>query len=176
MPTSLPPEIQKSLAGRTPDDREALLQTWELLQDREPGDVPDSSDAWIDLKARVAQSDTGRAVDRSPLPGRIRMRRFVQIAATGATLVILVGIWAWMRPVVETAPPGTMVDVRLPDGSLAELNGGSEIQYNRRFGAWPFNGRRSLRLEGEAFFEVVPDRRPFVVTTSDAEIEVLGTR
>ncbi|MEX0747673.1 MAG: anti-sigma factor, partial [Rhodothermales bacterium] len=60
---------------------------------------------------------------------------------------ILVGIWAWMRPVVETAPPGTMVDVRLPDGSLAELNGGSEIQYNRRFGAWPFNGRRSVRLE-----------------------------
>ncbi|MEX1055311.1 MAG: FecR domain-containing protein, partial [Rhodothermales bacterium] len=29
---------------------------------------------------------------------------------------------------------------------------------------------------GEAFFEVVPDRQPFVVTTSDAEIEVLGTR
>jgi ferric-dicitrate binding protein FerR (iron transport regulator) len=33
-----------------------------------------------------------------------------------------------------------------------------------------------VQLEGEAYFDVVPDRRRFVVTTSDAEIEVLGTR
>ena len=176
MPKPLPRELQESLAARNAEDRAALLRTWDLLDDKEVEGVPDANAAWADVKARVALEGSGRAPDRRPAPSRGILRRLVRISAAGAARVLLAALWAWMRPVSEAAPQGKSVEIRLPDGSLAQLNGGSEIRYDRGFGAWPFDGRRSVELEGEAYFDVVHGERPFVVTTSDAEIEVLGTR
>jgi len=45
------------------------------------------------------------------------------------------------------------------------------VQYTQRlFGA------RTVQLSGEAFFDVVPGSRPFVVQTFNAEVRVLGTQ
>jgi transmembrane sensor len=59
-----------------------------------------------------------------------------------------------------------------------ELGGGSALSYRRGFTALPFvpAARRSVTLRGEAFFDVVPGSRPFVVQTFNARVEVLGTR
>ena len=59
----------------------------------------------------------------------------------------------------------------LPDGTTVWLNAGSKLYYEN-----DFNGTREVRLEGEAFFDVVKQTdRPFIVHTSGIDIKVLGT-
>jgi ferric-dicitrate binding protein FerR (iron transport regulator) len=62
--------------------------------------------------------------------------------------------------------------LKLPDGSVVRLNRNSEIEFKDNF----FNGARTVRLEGEAFFNVTenPDQ-PFIVQIGDAVVKVLGT-
>ncbi|MHA7057296.1 FecR family protein [Aquimarina sp. M1] len=59
--------------------------------------------------------------------------------------------------------------INLPDGSLALLNHNSSIKYNEDFNL------RNVKLEGEAFFDVVAHEHPFVVITDHGEVKVLGT-
>jgi ferric-dicitrate binding protein FerR (iron transport regulator) len=60
----------------------------------------------------------------------------------------------------------------LADGTTVWLNAGSKLVYEN-----DFNGAtREVRLEGEAFFDVVKQtKRPFIVHTSGIDIRVLGT-
>jgi len=71
-----------------------------------------------------------------------------------------------------TAKPGTKIYLMLPDGSKVWLNSESKLEYKRHFN----DSIREVTLEGEAFFDVVKDKkRPFVVHTSDIDVRVLGT-
>jgi len=61
--------------------------------------------------------------------------------------------------------------VDLPDGSRVFLNEGAEIAY-----APAFKQERSVKLKGEAFFEVMSDPvNPFTVRSGKVIISVLGT-
>ena len=92
--------------------------------------------------------------------------------AVAATLLVGAAIGVlWMRPVVKTADVGERLAVTLPDGSQVELNSGTTMRYDRRFGS-----ERVVHLEGEAFFDVVTEERPFIVQTFNAQTTVLGTR
>jgi len=95
-----------------------------------------------------------------------------------AAVVLVGGLWLWRQPVTVTTPPGQQRTATLPDGSTVDLNSGTTLSYRRDFQAWPFidAGRRAMRLEGEAFFEVEGAPRPFVIKTASAEVAVTGTR
>lgn len=60
----------------------------------------------------------------------------------------------------------------LPDGTLVSLNSNTRINYPEKF-----NGNtREVTIEGEAFFEVKPDKtKPFIIHAGKAQIKVLGT-
>lgn len=69
-------------------------------------------------------------------------------------------------------PRGGTYQVTLPDGSKVWLNSVSKIEYPAKFG----DKSREIRLWGEAFFEVTPNKnKPFIITTPQASITVLGT-
>jgi len=71
-----------------------------------------------------------------------------------------------------TAPLGQMTNLVLPDGTKVMLNSGSTISYHGNFSL----GERFVSLSGEAYFDVVKDRKhPFVVLTSLLNFEVHGT-
>ncbi len=72
---------------------------------------------------------------------------------------------------VLTTPKGGTYQVTLPDGSQVWLNANSTLRYPVRF----VGSERSVFLDGEAYFDVSAQKRPFKVTTKDQEIEVLGT-
>lgn len=73
---------------------------------------------------------------------------------------------------IET-PRGGQYQVVLPDGTNVWLNALSSITFPEKF---TNISERSVELKGEAYFEVVKDKkRPFVVRTDRQEIEVLGT-
>lgn len=57
--------------------------------------------------------------------------------------------------------------INLPDGSVADLNAGSELTY---LSEWD----RTLTLKGEAFFEVTEGDK-FTIQTANGEVQVLGT-
>ncbi len=61
-------------------------------------------------------------------------------------------------------------EIKLPDESLITLKGNSKIEYKKHFGE-----SRDINLEGEAFFEVAKDGRPFHVHAGDVTVTVLGT-
>jgi transmembrane sensor len=66
----------------------------------------------------------------------------------------------------------TPLKVTLEDGSVVSLEPGSALSY---FPA-SFTGKRELLLTGEAFFEVVKDKKhPFLVFTAGITTKVLGT-
>ena len=69
----------------------------------------------------------------------------------------------------KTPKPGS---VSLADGSVVLLNPGSSLYYPEVFG----NNERLVLLEGDAFFEVQPDKlKPFVVESHELRTHVLGT-
>lgn len=69
-------------------------------------------------------------------------------------------------------PKGERMQVVFQDGSRASLNSESRIRYPRKFGF----SERKVELEGEAFFEVTPNKnRPFIVDLKGIDIKVLGT-
>lgn len=69
-------------------------------------------------------------------------------------------------------PRGGENTVILSDGTTVHLNAGSKLTYPVRFAG----KRRIVRLEGEAYFDVVADEEhPFVVQTHLGEVTVLGT-
>lgn len=72
-----------------------------------------------------------------------------------------------------TVPPGQRVNLSLSDGTKVYLNAGSTFTYPSLFA----DNTRKVKLDGEAFFEVSPDKeRPFVVHTQVCDVEVLGTK
>lgn len=69
-------------------------------------------------------------------------------------------------------PKGERMQLIFQDGSKAMLNAETRIKYPRKFG---FNERK-VELEGEAFFEVSPNKdRPFIVDLKVVNVKVLGT-
>lgn len=62
--------------------------------------------------------------------------------------------------------------ITLPDGTKVILNAGSYMKYPEQFTP----DSRGIEMDGEAFFEVVHDEeKPFIVSTKDASVKVLGT-
>ncbi len=94
-----------------------------------------------------------------------------------AAAVVLVGLILGIRFIpglsykkyVTQASQGMII---LPDSTVVTLNAYSEIKYPRKFR----KKNRQVNFSGEAFFEVVPDKKkPFMISTQDLYIEVLGT-
>ena len=68
--------------------------------------------------------------------------------------------------------PGKSSDVTLPDGSKVDLNSESSICYNNDNKLH----QRRVSLKGEAHFKVTKNpKKPFIVSTTFFDVEVLGT-
>ncbi len=123
---------------------------------------------------------SGRVLAKThPVPTSMRRvnlkRPWLFAAAACITILFVVGtLWAvqnlYSDTVTRQASFASTEVVSLPDGSTVVLNAGSSITFPRSFA-----GNRSVKLSGEAFFEVVENDAPFVVQTVDADLSVLGT-
>lgn len=70
-----------------------------------------------------------------------------------------------------STPPGERVAMLLSDGTKVYLTSNSYLRYPASFD----KDKREVTLVGRAYFEVYKSKVPFVVNTSDMNIEVLGT-
>ncbi len=92
------------------------------------------------------------------------------MAGVAAAIMVMPAPEAVVRQSFE-APAGRPLRATLDDGSLIQLNGGSDIR--TAFDA----GKRDVHLRGEGFFAVAKDvHRPFSVFTASHRVTALGTR
>jgi transmembrane sensor len=121
------------------------------------------------LKSRISDKENSIS---SHQESNVRRLTWV-IPSAAATLLLLFGIWfLFLRSHdnMVVAGMGTHIDYVLPDGSRVTLNADSRIFYNKH----EFSKNRRIKLEGEAFFDVVKGSY-FLISTKYAEIKVLGT-
>ncbi|WP_298713301.1 FecR domain-containing protein [Chitinophaga sp.] len=107
-------------------------------------------------------------------------RRRLWLAAVPLAAAVCAGIWFWTGQgqqedkgwsTVQTRK-GSKSKLTLPDGTEVILNAGSSLSYTEGFR----DGARQVRLNGEGYFKVAKNaEHPFIVTTNDVEVRVLGT-
>ena len=173
-------------------DAADLERTWVLLGPIEPvsrgeggQEGLDLDRAWQRLESAMEREDpateplasspdVGREGGR-PRRGRLRRNSWPGLLMAAASVAALALGATLFSSVTVEAGPGALTQVNLPDGSSAELNSGSTLTHSRWALPWG-GGTRTVRLAGEAFFDVVAASRPFTVETFNARVVVLGTR
>jgi transmembrane sensor len=114
------------------------------------------------------------AIPLEPAHRRIGAQRWAAAACVllvAGWLLIAFGLIQRWQADYATAG-GEQRRVQLADGSNLVLNTDSAVRLDYD------EGRRGVQLlQGEAYFEVEPDKnRPFIVSTADASVRVVGTR
>lgn len=130
-----------------------------------------------EIKAKI------QSFEKDKKRSRIERRKFyrwsVHIAAT-LFFLLTTGLNIYLGSLRDRTLPDTIVAVEkgqkanviLPDGSKVWVNSDSRLIYGSRFSS----KERVLHLEGEAYFEVAPDKnRPFIVEADPISVQALGT-
>lgn len=177
--------LAKHFSGESSAEEAKLVATWKRENEEEYQLL---SEAWNDTDLTVLngidfkefdtkkawQKVDSRMVDRKEAK-IIRLNFYKKVAAACAVLLVgLAGFWFLNRSngfetLSNTA--ATPKEITLPDGSTVWLASHSTLDYHT-----DFKNNRSLKLQGEAFFEVAPDpAHPFIIATAMGDVEVLGT-
>jgi|WetSurSiteA1Bulk_404760.scaffolds.fasta_scaffold00919_4 transmembrane sensor len=188
--------LAKSLAGETDEKENQAIHKWlDLSPENRALYMDIKSDwkmmdkmktqfnvdnAWNKLQSRIIAHDEAEITTDYPVRKIQPFRYFltpVRIAAS-VMLIALLGVSViffaerMQKVDVTTAVNERGKKVLLPDGSAVYLNGNSSIQYAKHF----TKRSREVKLAGEAFFEVTPDKsRPFMIQADNACIKVVGT-
>lgn len=165
----LPPRLEAWLSDQPDSDRRALEDIWRLTdcgtRTLAPSDLRRKKEVWEAVSNSTRRSDR----EAMPRPRRVTSRTWRWVAFA-AVVALLAGIGYMLRPITVEAPNGVFAEQTLSDGSHVQLNSGSSLTYRAHF-----LGTRTVKLEGEAFFDVVGGETPFVVETANARTTVLGT-
>jgi transmembrane sensor len=122
-----------------------------------------SKEVWSELEKRM---------DTKVVPvKKVILRPWMSMAAA-AVIALLIGITAFMQFYTRKIriPAGQHSSIYLPDNSKVTLNAQSVLSYKPL--SWWYS--RSVKLEGEAYFEVQKGKK-FVVTSDFGKTFVLGT-
>jgi len=133
---------------------------------------------WSDFN-QLAQWQPEHSVEPNPdLLARPRRRYRVWTLAPLAAAAAIALVWLTWSSLVIKAPEAPLAyetesyrQVRLPDGTIVDLNGGAHLLVQFSVGE-----RRVLLVEGEAQFSVTKDpTRPFVVRAGGVDVRAIGT-
>lgn len=183
-------QITRNLSGEATDEERDELHRWigespankktfdktRRIWEETPSYFPkhEQQADLLEVKRQIAakNSTSGR---------NIKFRTWVVRAAAILALPVMLGIgWYLGQNTRQTgnavcevsAPKGQISKCVLADGTQVWLNAGSTITYQATWN----DGVREVKLDGEAYFIVAKDKKkPFVVTTEQAKIKVLGT-
>ncbi len=107
---------------------------------------------------------------------KIEKPTFKSKFAIAASIIVLFGTWLSYdlffetKQLVYVSQNMETKEIILPDDSKVVLNANSSLKYSEA------SGKRRVNLSGEAFFEVKRDTsNPFIITTKDVGVAVLGT-
>lgn len=138
--------------------------------------------AWASIDEDRAAVAAGLAPD-APAPGVVDLvarrtptrRNWIGLAGAVAAVLVaaVLGLWTLRSPPMQVyvTAPGQPRVVRLADGSVIAMNGGSRLRVRI-----DDRVRRVVMEDAEAAFDVVRDAdRPFTVEAGDRRVRVVGT-
>lgn len=139
-----------------------------------PGEEHSAKKSFTRLMARISANANPSDVFR-------RRANHYRIWLAAATVALLIAMSGWLQTALESDPAfvvtannsGIVQEVSLPDGTTIQLNNRSKLIYPEQF----TGDLREVFLEGEAYFDVAHNKKkPFVVSTGELKIRVLGTK
>lgn len=148
---------------------EQLKLIWETSQNLNIKTTISEEDAWRRLQQRIQQEPVIQQKKSFLLPSSLRV-------AAGFLLLISLGVfyflWSRSSQLVTLASAETVLVDTLSDGTVVTLNKHATLKYPEQFSG----ATRKVVLNGEAFFEVAPNKqKPFIITTQQSQIKVVGT-
>lgn len=145
-------------------------EAWELSTYAAQYGQIDADAAFAKINAKIQRGQTHR----------LNMRIVWSVAAS-VTLLLAVGLSLWGPFSLAGHPPVAVKSVEathgtysftLADGSVVDLNKGSQLSFPEKFES----SKRNVKLTGEAFFDVAPDKSsPFFIEAGDVTVRVVGT-
>ncbi len=149
---------------------ERLQQVWENSGSVRVFDQIDLDKNWQDVQGKLELDQSAGGKQVFMLPTLIRYAAGILLLATIAFLIP-----RFSQPSADLMTLTASFDgqsFELPDGTDVWLNSGSQLVYPTAFA----NDERSVKLMGEAYFEVEHNpKHPFVVQAGQTETRVLGT-
>lgn len=146
---------------------------WEQSKNLAAQSHVDTDAAWQRFQQRVVQAEQTISPEKKSIV--IRPNNTLKIAAS---LIFILGA-AWLTYFFSTksgmqtlaSTDHVLVDT-LPDGSVVTLNKHSSITFPSTFEG----DMRSVSMEGEAFFNITPDKsKPFIIAANGINVKVVGT-
>ena len=178
--------LEKYIRGSISEEEYNELQ--QQIQNDSDSSVGDMlNECWqkdlnIHVMPRAAKERTRRLINEKIKKDmrRVWFKRASTIAASILIPILIISTVYFYKemdhykqiPNIVSVNKGQRAGITLPDGTIVHLNSESKLTYTP-----DFNGKlREVVLEGEAFFEVTPNKeKPFIVKTSVFDVEVLGT-
>ncbi|WP_154402467.1 FecR family protein [Mucilaginibacter endophyticus] len=173
---------RKLMQGTISPDEKIWLDAWyanfsdeEVLLSTSKHQTPEQ------LRESILNKITAR-METPVKPARKVITLWRNIAAAAAVVLLITFAALYKNEVLEVVDPAKQVElatapgkhrqISLPDGTRIWLSPGSKISYPDKFRA----KERLVKLEGEAFFDVVHDEdHPFVIQSGQLKTVVLGT-
>lgn len=163
------------------DDIQTLI--WERSAEAKLPTPPNKEDVWMRLSQHMditdmdsdASQDQNQQQHLSPPTQGIwsSLRpRLTYAVALGLALVVSIP-FAYESFTTETLQTAhaDFQSIQLVDGSIISLNAGSKLNYKKGFN----EEHRTVKLTGEAYFDVQKGNHPFTIHTDHGTITVLGT-
>lgn len=137
--------------------------------------------AWNKLYSRLEEDGLLSDADNKPKQGIFHMTPLKWVAAIAVISICLAFAFIGrqskqnytidMLTLNNDKDASTLVST-LEDGSMIYLSGSASLEYPTRFA----DNKREVILSGDAYFDISKDRKkPFVINTEKATIQVLGT-
>ena len=154
-----------------PDDASEDLQSSKKILDAagnwQTQETKSKDEVWKSLESKLELTDA------NGVNPKIRKRiTFLRVGI--AAVLVIAASWSYRYLTGDlmkfSAMPGEVSTVWLPDSTKVVLNAGSEISYRTR----KYKKKRSVRLRGEGYFEVIPGN-DFSVQSGGIITTVLGT-
>lgn len=158
---------------------EQMKRDWELMGQYKNNKEVNTNRAWEKLHGRFQEEHLiPQQKQIVMLPKRVKP--MMQWAAIFVGIMVLGSVMFYMNNQSSTGPMVTLTTTNDPtaliqtlkDGSTVYLAGNTSFSYPEKFS----QEERKVELKGEAYFDIArnPDK-PFVIETSSATVEVLGT-
>jgi transmembrane sensor len=146
---------------------------WDESRKLELSSHVDENAAWQRFQTFLPKKDSGK-VEINHSVNDSKARSFFLRIAVAACLFLTIGIASYFYITSNTTiSAGDRVLIKtLPDNSVITLNKNSTLSYKKSFN----EKERLVRLSGEAFFNVAPNKqKPFEIKVGNVIVTVVGT-
>ncbi len=158
-----------------------IEKLWQNADAPQPENVPAFAEFWQNIEGKIEEKpmqSQAKIVEMKKGEKEFSMSGNWKWLALAASVILVVSATLFFQrarvdadAVYQTAN-AEQQQFALPDGTHITLNHASKLSLRENLSG----DERRVYLEGQAFFDVFNDGRPFIIATENAEIRVLGTR